>query len=98
MKNIMISISFFSLLLISDGFNLNKLGRGSRYSIDFKQVNKAKELDHEIYLGDIPVGHRQEGMKNRLFNFGNVGFDEEDLGLLGRRGKLPVRQLSSIYR
>ena len=93
MKTILISIAFFSLLLISDGFNLNKQGRGSRYSRDFQQVSEAKELDQEIFLGDILLGHRQEGMKSRLFNFGKIGFDEEELGLLGRRVKLPVRKL-----
>ena len=97
MKTILISISFFSLLLISDGFNLNKLGRGSRYSRDFQQVSEAKELDQEIFLGDILLGHRQEAMKNRVFNLGKIGLDEEELGLLGRGWKLPVRQLSYIF-
>ena len=98
MKTILISVAFFSLLLLSDGFNLNRLGSGSRYSRDFQQVNDAKELGQEIFLGDILLGHRQEGMKNRLFNFGRIGFDEQETGLLGRGGKLPVRQLSSIFR
>ena len=98
MKTILNSIAFFSLLLISDGFNLNKQGRGSRYSRDFQQVNEAKELDREIFLGDILLGHRQEEVKNRLFNFGKIGLYEEELGLLGRRVKLPVSQLSSTFR
>ena len=98
MKTILISIAFFSLFLISDGFNLNKLGRGSRYSGDFQQVNEAKELDQEIFLGDILLGHRQERMKNTLYNFGEIGRDEDEVGTLGRERKLQVRRLSSILR
>jgi hypothetical protein len=96
MKIIFISIAFYSLLLTSDGFNLNKLGRGSSYSRNYQQVNEAKELDHEIFLGGNLLGHRQERMRNRLFNFGKIRFDE--LGLLGRGVKLQVRQMSSIFR
>ena len=73
MKTILISIAIFSLLLISDGFNLNKLGRGSRYSRDFQQVNEANELNREIFLGDILLGHRQDGIKNRLSISGKLG-------------------------
>ena len=76
---------------------MNKLGKGSRKSRDFQQVNEDKELGQEIFLGDILLGHRQEAMKNRVFNLGKIGLDEEELGLLGRGGKLPVSQLSYIF-
>jgi hypothetical protein len=92
MKTILLSITLFYLILKSDGFNLNKLGRSSRYSRDNLQMAEPMEQEREIFLGDFLLGQSRGGSRNKAWSLGNSGLDTEEMALLGRGGHFLVRK------
>ena len=51
MKTLLIFTAFISLLVIAEGFNLNKAARNSGYSINHLKNVDPNELEEEMYLG-----------------------------------------------
>ena len=86
-------MTLFSLVFKLDGFNLNKLGRSSRYSRDNLQMAEPTELEREIFLGDFLLGQSQGESRNKLWRFGNSGLDNEEIVHLGRGGNFLVRRM-----
>ena len=70
------------LLLLSEGFNLNKLGRNSGNSRNYLNNVDPTELEQEIYLGNSLLE------KGNPWYLGNTGLDVDEFALLGRKGDL----------
>ena len=79
MKTVLI---FTALLMISEGFNLNKLGRNSRFSRNYLKHVDPTEPEQEIYLGNSLLE------KGNPWYLENTGLDIDEFGLLGRGGDL----------
>ena len=71
MKTFLIFIILFSLLVQTEGFNLNKLGRRSGYSRDYQQQFDPNELEEGI-------------RESKLWYLRNTGFGDEEFELVGR--------------
>ena len=93
LKTILLSITLFSLLLESDGFNLHKLGRSSRYSSDNLQMAEPMELGRDMFLGDFLLGQSQGGSRNKAWSLGNSGLYNEESVLVGRGGDFLVSRM-----
>ena len=67
MKNLLISLTLVSLLLKSDGFNLNKLGRSSRYSRDNLQMVEPMDKGYFLLGQSREESRGDSGLDNEVF-------------------------------
>merc|ERR1712106_453647 len=85
MKTCFIFITLFSLLVRTEGFNLNKLGRRSGYSRNYQQ---------QFDQNDIEEGIR----KSKLWYLRNNWLGDEDFDLVGRGGDILMSPVRSSLR